>query len=398
MGMGGTRCRGKKNRIYVNFYYLSVRRFEKTHYYCDTGKDDCKCRQCKADSTLVGEIERKIDEGSFVYKDYFPESKFVKEQAVINVDSNVTFGVYAQQWLDLKEMNLAYSTFKSYKTIVKKQTAFFGKMPLATIRPSHIRNYIKTSEYSPKAIANHMGVLYQIFEYAIEDEIITKNYAEKIDRPTIKLEPVDPFDKTEAQNILNWLDQHHPHMTFFFAIGLYTGMRVGEILALKWSDIDTNKHTIIVQRTMTANKLKDTTKTADYRIIDIIPDLDKYIERHRQYTFMQSEWTTLDKRGNPFKDTDTIRQLYYKPCLKALKMRERILYQMRHSFACMMIDAGEDLNWIKNMLGHSSLEMLFKRYGNRINRKDGNRRGILFSDNLAPHLAQIEPNPTESNR
>lgn len=252
-------------------------------------------------------------------------------------------------------------------------------MPLNQIKPSHIQTYISKSELSPKTISNYIGVLYSVLQAGVADDILEKNSAEYIDKPEIGSEKIDPFEKSEVEQILKWTKKNHPHITVLYAIGFYTGMRIGEVLALKWSDIDFNKHTILVQRTMTANKLKDSTKTSNYRIIDIIPELDEYLEAHKKYTFMKSEWVILTHYGDPFKKTDNIVDSYYKPCLKALKMRFRILNQMRHSFACMMIDAGENLNWIKNMLGHSTLEMLFKKYGNRINRQDGTRKGVLFS-------------------
>lgn len=76
--MGGIRKRGKKNRIQAIFNYLSIKRFENTPYYCDTGKSDCKCRNCKAARAFVSEIDRKINESSFRYQDYFPKSATLK--------------------------------------------------------------------------------------------------------------------------------------------------------------------------------------------------------------------------------------------------------------------------------------------------------------------------------
>jgi integrase len=377
--MGGIRKRGKKNRIQAIFNYLSIKRFENTPYYCDTGKSDCKCRNCKAARAFVSEIERKINEGSFRYQDYFPKSLTIKKLGIANVSSEVTFGTYAWQWYDLKEPNIAYSTSKAYRTAVKALCETFGNMPLNQIKPSHIQTYISKSELSPKTISNYVGVLYSVLQAGVADDILEKNSAEYVDKPEIGSEKIDPFEKGEVEQILKWTKKNYPHITVLYAIGFYTGMRIGEVLALKWSDIDFNKHTILVQRTMTANKLKDSTKTSAYRIIDIIPELDEYLEAHKKYTYMKSDWVILTQYGEPFTKTDNIIDNYYKPCLKALKMRFRILNQMRHSFACMMIDAGENLNWIKNMLGHSTLEMLFKKYGNRINRQDGTRKGVLFS-------------------
>lgn len=359
--------------------YRGVRRFEQSNYYCETGKKDCKCHQCRSASALVAEIERKIDEGIFQYADFFPKSKTLKDLRFIDITTKVSFSVYAWQWIYLREKTLAYSTHKEYSSIIASLCEHFGDKALTDIKPTDIQIFIKLSENKPKTISNKIGVLNQIFDSACSDEIISRNPAKHIKKPRIETAVVDPFDKKEAQMIINWMQEHHPQMTIFFALGFYTGMRTGELLALKWEDIDFAKNTITVRRTITKNKIKESTKTANSRTIDIIPVLDRYIKQHKQYTFMKSDWILATSYNKPFMKTENINRLYFKPCLKALGFRYRTIYQMRHSFACMMIDAGENLNWIKSMLGHRTLEMILKRYGNRINRQDGTRKGLNFS-------------------
>jgi integrase len=382
MGMGSIQIRGKKNRIRAAFFYKGVRRFENTNYYCETGKNDCKCRPCRSAIALLGEIERKIGEGTFKYSEYFPDSKVLKDFRLAEASPNVGFSTYAWQWLDLKEPSLAFSTHKGYLSIIRKLSEYFGQTELAQIRYSHIQAYIKADGTKPKTISNTMNLLNQIFISAIHDEIVSKNPVEFISKPKIQSVQIDPFDKTEAAAIIDWIEKNHPRLACFFALGFYTGMRTGELLALKWSDVDFNSHTIKVQRTITKARVKESTKTAESRTIDIIPALDKYLKRQKQFTFLKSEWVTTTSFNKPFMKTENMK-VYYNPCLKALGLRFRNLYQMRHSFACMMIDAGEELNWIKNMLGHKTLEMIFKRYGNRINRNDGKRKGVIFSDNVS---------------
>lgn len=110
---------------------------------------------------------------------------------------------------------------------------------------------------------------------------------------------------------------------------------------------------------------------------------------------MKSDWVLTTSYNQPFMKTENINRLYFMPRLKVLGLRYRTLYQMRHSFACMMIDANENLNWIKNMLGHSTLEMIIKRYGNRVTRQDGNRKGVIFSENVA-NMWQNQNKPQKS--
>lgn|GEM_PF-2176563 len=392
VGMGTIQIRGKKHRIRVAFVYRSIRRFENTDYYCETGKNNCKCRQCRSALALLAEIERKIDEGIFKYGDFFPESKALKtlnDLKLADTSANVGFSTYANQWLDLIEDSIAYSTHKTYSSDVSKLCQYFGNVELKKIRPTHIQMFIKQCNLSPKSISNIIGVLHQILDNAYNDELLSKNPTKVIKKPRVETSEVDPFNINEAESIINWMQEHHPQMTIFFALGFYTGMRTGELLALKWSDIDFSKYTITVQRTITKNRIKESTKTEKSRTIDIIPALEAYLKNHKQYTFLKSDWVLTTLYNQPFMKTENINRLYFTPCLKALGFRYRTIYQMRHSFACMMIDAGENLNWIKSMLGHRTLSMIFKRYGNKINRQDGTRKGVIFSESV-PKVCQIK--------
>lgn len=382
--MGGIQIRGKKRSIRVFFVYRGVRRFEPTKYACETGKTGCRCSGCRSATSIAAEIDRKITEGIFNYAEFFPNSKALN--TLNTASEKTTFEHYAKRWLLLKERILAFSTYKTYTSATNKLIDYFKNYAISEIKPTDIQQYIATTNLSPKSISNVIGVLHQILNSALHDDIIHKNPAKLIKKPAIASTQIDPFDIEEIEKIIDWVQKHHPKMTILFALGFYTGMRTGELLALKWSDIDFNKHTITVRRTITKNRIKESTKTKEYRVIDIIPTLDRYINKHKQYTYMQSEWVITTAQGNPYMKTENINRLYYVTCLKTLGIRYRTLYQMRHSFACVMITAGEDLNWIKNMLGHATLEMINRRYGNMITRRDGTRKGAAFEAKRAKNV------------
>jgi len=380
--MGSIHARGKKNRLYVYFTYKSIRRHEKTNYFCETGKQDCKCRNCRAAIALVGEIERKINDDIFKYADYFPNSRTLEKLHEYSLKTDITFGTYATQWIESTKPSLAKSTAVSYDSMLDMLIDHFGKFQIRDIRPGHVKAYVASLSVKPKTIRNRIGLLSTILGSAIDDELIDKNPCQRVKLPAIQQEPVDAFEWKEVNSILEWLKKNKPNMATFFAIGFYTGMREGEIMGLKWSDIDFNDYTITIQRTISSNEIKDRTKTNKIRTIDIPEELDDFLTEQKARTFLHSEFVFVNYKNEPFTSYTTITDYYWKPCLKALGMRYRIAYQMRHTFACLMIEKGEDLNWIKNTLGHSSLKMLFEKYGNKIERRQakGQRKkfGAVF--------------------
>jgi integrase len=117
----------------------------------------------------------------------------------------------------------------------------------------------------------------------------------------------------------------------------------------------------------------------------IIENLDYYINNHKQYTFIKSGSLFLSQRNEPIYSYHPITRCF-ETALKKLGIRYRQPYQMRHSFACNALAAGEDPNWVKNMLGHSNLEMLFKIYGNWYQPSQNIRAGSKFQSNVAKRL------------
>ena len=160
-------------------------------------------------------------------------------------------------------------------------------------------------------------------------------------------------------------------MTLFFATGFFMGLREGEIMGLKWGDFDFTNNMLRVQRTIIDGKIKESTKTAEYRDIPIPEILLGYIQNHKQYTMLKSEWVLITKHNTPFMRYQSVHE-YWKRCLLACKLRHRETYQMRHSFACNALASGFELSYVQMILGHSSLEMIFKVYGNYIPQNNPN--------------------------
>jgi integrase len=390
---------GKQNWIYAYINYNGKKLHKKTPYTCKVASGPvsaCICDGCKDARSWVGEIERKIRHNTFVYSEYFDDDTHSTD--ITNDLENKKFKDYAYEFLDYHCNVIEDSTSDNYTSMVNQLCLDFGNMKLKDIKPVHVRAYIskyydqsKSNKKSSgktnslKTIKNKFWMLKMIMQAAVIDEIISSNPCDAVKPPKGQATPVDPFELDEVKQILAWLKEHKPHMVAFYAIGFFAGMRTGEIMGLQWDDIDFNDHTIIVQRSVSkGHEIKTRTKTADYRIIDIIPALDEYLEWHKQYKIDSSDFLFNTNEGNYFRKSDNLLKSYWKPCLEALGMKYRIQYNTRHTFACLMIDSGENLNWIKNMLGHTSLEMLMRVYGNKVHRinKTNKRRGLKFQYTL----------------
>jgi integrase len=321
---------------------------------------------------LAKEIERKILIGQFKLQDYFAVSKkWEKQENEIKEEKVVTISEYANQWLRLMENNLAYSTLKGYKYQLRKT------LPIPALRKSGVKT---------KTIRNAIGVLNSLFGAACKDGYLHNNPARGIiirnlpinEMPEDFEEDVteNVFSEKEVNMILTYIKDKYPRYVLFFAIGFFSGARTGEILGLRWSDIDLIKNRIRIARTRTEKRLKLIPKSGKARYIDILPELQPYITEHKQYIFVKDKTLTEDgdlfinSKIEPYKGIDSFVRKFWSPALTALKITYRRPYYMRHTFACTMLASDDrkrrNLKWISSMLGHKDLSMLLKIYGNKI--------------------------------
>jgi integrase len=347
---------------------------------------------------FIKEVERKILLKEFEMAKYFPDTALVKAQTAVEklktADKVVTFGRYSKQWSKLMNGTLAYSTMRGYEYQIRKLSPIIGESTdISKITYSDIQEVVsklRKGGMKVKTIRNAIGVLNSLFNAAFKDGVVKTNPAAGVIIRNTRLaeEQEDDdadiddkiFNSDEVKAILDYVSIHYPKMALLFAIGFYTGARTGEILALRWSDFDLTEKKIKISKTRTAKKLKMSTKTGKARNIQILPVLEPFIEKHKQYITFKDRFLTpdgdlfLNNLNEPYKGMDGLVRMFWKPTLKALNLKYRRPYDMRHTFSCMMIDAGENLKWIASMLGHKDLTMLLKIYGNKINKQEGGQK------------------------
>jgi integrase len=280
-----------------------------------------------------------------------------------------------------------FSTRRNYRSMVNLMKDHFKGMLLTEITRAHVKRYrdwLVRNKTSHKTINNRLGLLSSVFKDAMDAKLVAENPAKGLFLKVKKVQ-IEPFTPKEVKLILENIDKHHPHMTLYFAIGFFTGMRTGEILALNKEDFDLKNHRIKVSKTITVGKYKDSTKTGEDRFVDITEALDPYIEKHFKLMETQERnpygYLFVNQYQKRIMECTTMAEWYWRPALKRLEINYRQPYHMRHTFACQNIAAGEDLNWIKDMLGHETLEMLLRTYGKWLVKREG-RAGSKFNEYL----------------
>ena len=275
-------------------------------------------------------------------------------------ERKIRFKEQSEEWLKERKLYVKPSTLRDDLSIFKNYlNPYFGEMSLSRIMEADIERFISTlGHLSPKRINNIMVPLKTLFKTAYRRKEIKENpcqFIRKLREPKPEIFPLS-FD--EVQRFLGKVDRDSFN---YFVTAFLTGMRPNELIALKWRNIDLIFGKISV-REGRVHGIESSPKTeSSYREIDILPPLRKVLVDQKAKTFFRGDYVFVTIAGTPL-DVNNLRNRVWYPTLKKAGLRDRTMYQTRHTFATLMLSSGENPNWVAQMMGHASAEMLFKRY------------------------------------
>jgi len=347
------------------------------------------------------DILRAIKEGYFNYSVSFSNSpnrlKFIDSEG-----DKQLFSDYIVKWAEGESKRLKISTSKSYINDSKLWAEEFDGLTISEVTFPLIRNWCKNYSASDKRITNMLSVLRSALKNATDDELIDKNPIEGWSpkkKESKEIDPdstrdIDPFNEVEMAAILGALKgQTHNLIKFAFA----TGLRTSELIALHWSDLglktgigkDGKEYqfvTLHVQRAYTASAKKyEVTKTeSSDRTLKLLPMALAALEDQRTYTEGNSPIIFHNPNTDkPWSGDGKIRRMWYDALAKT-KVRPRVPYQTRHTFASMALSSGEEPMWTAKYLGHADWAMIRKSYGKWIATEDdtsGDKMNSKFHQN-----------------
>ena len=308
-----------------------------------------------------------ISEGTFDYAVTFPRSRNVR-RFVRNTVARDLAENYLEGWLARKQTTLKASTFKDYeRTVMGHLIPAFGALPLEELRRPVIRAWAASLTVSNKRISNLLSVLRAALQEAVDDELIESNplhgWSYRNATPARERDDIDPFTASEQAAILAELTGPARNLIQF---AWWTGLRTSELVALRWSDIDWTRQVFRVRRARTQAAHRDeTTKTqAGLREVRLLPPALAALQCQRELVPSASATVFLNPaKGLPWKGDQAIRKSLWIPALQRAGVRYRRPYQTRHTYASMMLSAGEHPMWVAQQMGHADWGMIRRIYG-----------------------------------
>jgi len=326
----------------------------------------------------------------------------------LNLDDSASesaplFKDYAMLWHEKYIKTLRrQSTYERYGEILKKYiNPVIGDMPINEIKRNNIRMMLinlHKAGYSRSTLSLTRDVTSGVMGYAVDDELIETNPVTGVLK-RLKLErekqlKIAPMSSQEVEIFLDVCGKKFNEYYPFFLCAFRTGMRLGELIALQWGDIDWNKKNIRVERSYRRGRV-DRPKNNKKRLVDISDQL--LIELKSLLTARKKEAIRLGlgepveiifHRKGEYLEQNYIRRVF-KRILKAAGLPEMKLHITRHTFASLLLSNGESPVYVKEQLGHSSINITVDIYGHLI--PSSNRAAVNRLDN--PDLSGTKWHP-----
>jgi integrase len=321
-----------------------------------------------------------------------------------------TFGVYCKLWLDdyIKATKRA-STHSRYQSLFDLHVnPAIGKIRLDELKRSDIRSAllnISKKGLSHATVKSAKNVIAGTIEYAIDAEILKMNVAKGVLRK-IGIDPhqgrktINPLTPAEADLVLEACRKNYPQWYALFLTAFRTGMRLGEILALEWGDIDFAGRFIQVQRSY-RRRILTGTKTGKVRRVDMSDQLHDELSRllikrkaEGLAAGLGAAVETVFHTKGEHTSQNTMRAAWARVLKKAGLSRRRI-HDIRHSYASALLSAGVSPVYVKEQLGHASISITVDIYGHLI--PNGNRDAVNKLDTRQPSATQAQPEKVKGN-
>ena len=289
-----------------------------------------------------------------------------------------TVGAFLTSWLENSVRgSVRKSTYDRNESLCRVHLIpALGRKKLKTLGAADVAGFYRSrldSGCSAASVRKMHETLHKALKQAVRWGYMTKNPADDVDTPRVHTEEVHPLTRDEARRFLKVV--RGDRLEALYVVALHTGLRQGELLALRWEDVDIEEKTLRVRRTITKDGGKlliGPTKTAKgRRTVKLTRDAAEALREH-----LSRQLEEIDGLGDLFEDNgfvfctakgtlinpSNLRKRSFAPLLVRAGLPHMTFHQLRHTAATILLLKNVNPKIVSEMLGHASIAITLDTY------------------------------------
>lgn len=310
-------------------------------------------------------------------RQWIADATYIDEHSDLDQATDMLVDAWFDYWISIKKKTVRPNTVRNYTERYERNIkGVIGNKLLTEVKPIHCQKIFSDMAeegYRTTTIYQTRIALYNMFDFAKENDVIINNPCKK----SVKSDMGAPSEKKEALTIdlqKKFLEgatgQSYENQYRFI---LQTGLRTGELVGLKWDDIDFENRTLTISRTMEFRykvgewRVGPPKSKSGYRTIPLTDEAIRILkaqkEKNNKIKVIAMEWADqvfLCRKGEPVKNS-TYDTALFKICDK-VGIKRFSMHVLRHTFATRCIEAGMMPKTLQKILGHSNIGITMNLY------------------------------------
>ena len=296
---------------------------------------------------------------------------YERDQGTLATGPQQTVKQLLEYWLEkVHKSHIRVSTYEEYAALMRKHIVpVIGHLRLQKLTVQHIHSlYAQKLEegLSSARVRGIHAVLHSALKYAVRTNLVARNVSDMVGLPSIQKHEMQPLEPGQAQALLEKVSEHG--LGALLTVALATGMRQGELLALRWQDVDWKLGELQIRRSVRYRGrrgfLESKPKTeSGVRRVTLPSFVVEVLKRHRVSQLevrlqAGASWIERDlvfcRPDGDFMKAPTLRYQFFRLLEKVGLPRMRF-HDLRHTAATLLLSMGVEMRVIQDILGHSNI-------------------------------------------